>query len=863
MPSRLVHYNLKHGFIDNWLVAGPQTISIDLAQFKGENIRQQIAQHYYESASGITQTPVERGPLTEGLFQVGAYSGSWNYLACGEDHLIEHSGVYATPHYIRSWAYAQLDSEAAEEVLFVLTTHGPTDIWLNEQHVQRQEHFYGQQPGSVSCKVLLNKGVNKILVRFEAVAWQACAHAMALQVCKLSAGKEPYPAGAEIKVSIPTLIDPIPRRNQFERNAAATYILQDVFQSGEQIRLRWPENLEEPSEAVIRLMRPTGQIYAEANVKGTAGDQVFLGFPEQIPGGPYRIVIMPLASEYYEHHIRITRELSLWCLGRSQFSATPYGTYQGRRREALVNAAQFTGLFAELAKMALDQWAEVETESILQAMQTPNPVDLLGLMGMLYRFGDHPQFPKGLERSLESCILDYPYERASAFEAEAGPPRAEPKGGSEAEQILSYAAEILAGQRYPERTFLQSHKTGQWHRQNGERLAMQWLQQRGTTGFSDWDSNSSFAEYLLALSHLIDLAETESVWEMAAVVMDKLFITLAINSYKGVFGSTHGRTYAPFVKGGLLEPTSGMARLMWGVGIFNQNIAGTVSLACMGKYELPELIAEIAHSLPEEMWGRECHGIKATRVVNKVTYKTPDGMLCSAQDYQPGQKGCLEHIWQATLGATATVFVTHPACTSEDDARQPNFWAGNATLPRVAQWKDMLIAVYQLPENDWLGFTHAYFPTYAFDEYILRDGWAFARKGDGYLAITAEQGFDLVDQGHYAFRELRSYGQKNIWLCHMGRAVLDGDFPAFQEKILALGLKFAEASVRCTTLRGETLSFGWQGPFLREGHEQPLSNFEHYENPYAVSGYPSRQLEIRSGETILRLDFGTASDSET
>jgi hypothetical protein len=245
-------------------------------------------------------------------------------------------------------------------------------------------------------------------------------------------------------------------------------------------------------------------------------------------------------------------------------------------------------------------------------------------------------------------------------------------------------------------------------------------------------------------------------------------------------------------------------------------------------------------------------------------------MLSSAQDYYPGEKGKLEHIWQATLGPAATVFVTYPACTSEEASRQPNFWAGNATLPRVAQWKDMLIAVYRLPEDDWLGgaregFTHAYFPTYAFDEYRLREGWAFARKGTGYLALTASQGFSLIRHGHYAMRELRSYGQDNIWLCHMGRAALDGDFDAFQEKVLALPVIFDHQSVRCATLRGETLSFGWQGPFVREGgpegkQELPISGFNHYENPFVSSEYPSNKLEVRFGEALLRLNFGSADE---
>ena len=167
----------------------------------------------------------------------------------------------------------------------------------------------------------------------------------------------------------------------------------------------------------------------------------------------------------------------------------------------------------------------------------------------------------------------------------------------------------------------------------------------------------------------------------------------------------------------------------------------------------------------------------------------------------------------------------------------------------------MLIAVYNLPADDWMGFTHAYFPTYAFDEYALRDGWAFARKGEGYLALTSSQGFELVKTGYSAYRELRSYGRHNIWLCHMGRAAQDGDFVTFQEKVLALEVVFEDLSVRCTTLRGEHLAFGWEGPLLRNGEEQPLAGFMHYDNPYCTAALPAMQLEVRSQDYLLRLNF--------
>ena len=79
---------------------------------------------------------------------------------------------------------------------------------------------------------------------------------------------------------------------------------------------------------------------------------------------------------------------------------------------------------------------------------------------------------------------------------------------------------------------------------------------------------------------------------------------------------------------------------------------------------------------------------------------------------------------------------------------------------------------------------------------------------------------------------------------------------------MALPVAFEGDSVRCTTLRDKTLSFGWRDPFTRNGQEQPVSGFEHYESPFAASGYPCRQMEIGIGEDVLRLNFENAAGIE-
>jgi hypothetical protein len=89
----------------------------------------------------------------------------------------------------------------------------------------------------------------------------------------------------------------------------------------------------------------------------------------------------------------------------------------------------------------------------------------------------------------------------------------------------------------------------------------------------------------------------------------------------------------------------------------------------------------------------------------------------------------------------------------------------------------------------------------------------------------------------------------------MGRAARDGSFEVFQQAVLALDVRFDGLSARCATLRGETLAFGWEGPLLVNGREEPITGFKHYENPYCVADLGAPQMEIRFGDQLLRLNF--------
>ncbi len=887
-------YPLNSGAIDHWLVAGPHATPLkDLAASSGLDLRgdpklppERISSmlrsarnehsflpfpHSDSELSSPANDPSASARQGAGLpaalaerdsFPLGESKLTWRAYRCLDDHLVDVGAFYPTWQYVQAWTFAQLVCPAVQQVEFIVNVCGAAEIWLNGQQLLQQEQC--QRPHAITVDAPLQAGHNQILARLDTVARGNSPQRFGLSIANAT--------GEGWAVCLPTRIAPLERRQQLDRLFEVAWLDRYVYTPQENVEVFWPDEFDRPdsrssSDIELRLQTPSGRIYMMARSpfpKNEDATTVDMGTARRAPEGACELQLMPGPEEYSLGGMRIHRKLRLH-VSKNNFSDQPaeLGAYPQRRVEALFDATRRQdNLFSEIARMALERWPQVRVKTILQTIAdlaqgaADGACDVVGLLGMLSRFGENSSFPAELNRTLNEQVCGFPFwlegERCK-----------ETDRWGESQRILYFSAQILAGQLFAGRTF-SGGQPGRWHRAEGERSAIGWLQRRGQYGFEEWDSSLTVEAKVVALIHLVDLAEDDEVREMAAVLLDKIFLSMALNSYRGAFGSTQGAADSLSIRSARIAPSSGISRLLWGMGVFNEHMMGSVSLACSDIYFLPPIIGAIAAALPEAMLNRERHSAappaagdqEAAWEVNKVTYKTPDYMLCSAQDYRPGQPGTQEHIWQATFGADAVVFVNQPACLSEDEAHRPNCWRGNATLPRVAQWRDVLIAVHNFPDGDGVAaLTHAYFPVHAFDEYCLQEGWAFARKGDGYLALTAAQGLTMTERGEQAWRELRSFGHENLWLCHLGRRAEDGDFADFQRRVLALRMEFTQLSLHCTTLREETLSFGWTGPLRVNGREEAITEFRHYENPYCTVDLGDSQMELIHGEDALRLHF--------
>lgn len=239
---------------------------------------------------------------------------------------------------------------------------------------------------------------------------------------------------------------------------------------------------------------------------------------------------------------------------------------------------------------------------------------------------------------------------------------------------------------------------------------------------------------------------------------------------------------------------------------------------------------------------------------NIETYRTPDYMLSCALDYRKGAPGYQQHIWQATLGNKALVYTNHPG--GKNLRWSPNYWAGNEILPRAAQHKNVVVCIYNIPDNQKNDFSHAYFPVKAFDEVHLAGSWIFGRKGDGYVALYSNNPTELKADDRGEVCDVFAKGRRNIWICETGSKARWGDFSRFIEAVTSASVRIEGLNVTYDSPSEGPISYGWDAAFTVKGEDSALRWKYRYDNPYCKALFDSTLMVIEKGGEKLVLDYG-------
>lgn len=316
-------------------------------------------------------------------------------------------------------------------------------------------------------------------------------------------------------------------------------------------------------------------------------------------------------------------------------------------------------------------------------------------------------------------------------------------------------------------------------------------------------------------------------------------------------------------------------------------------------------------------------------------FNVGDAMLCSVQNHRAGEVSFQKLPWIATLGCDACVWTNAPMTAASggkvtdagfeffkhtlllqgseaiadlakfagvadmDDLKKEGLyeWGGSICLPRVVQFRDAAIAIYNFDAEHGAfskTLTHAWFPTAFFDEVDPAPGgdgwhaergdggsWVFGRKGAGYVALYSarrvkwvrDARFDAdprpgadgtMGQGPFVTTELRADEGSNIWVCAIGSETRYGSFAAFMRAIRDSYLHVSGVGspnqLQCTfdMPAGRDATVGGFRLELFDGDERgkvngqtlPLGDFPRFENRYVEGATPGR---VDAGETSYRI----------
>ncbi len=609
-----------------------------------------------------------------------------------------------------------------------------------------------------------------------------------------------------------------------------------------------------------------------------------------------------------------------------------------------------TGPFTEAVRMSMGLMPNEECmRAALDKMDARLDCADFGMQGILrvlYMFGNSGMLSQGFLDRVKETQLNFKYWPDELADADLTGPDSM-CSWSENHHILLCTGAYLAGQYFPDDIFRATGHTGQEKMDIFRPRIIRWLDFRYQTGFSEWLSNCYYNEDFPALLNLIDFCQDEEIVKKATMVVDLMIADMALNQFKGTFGSTHGRSYMGNKHSGQGDSTGAANKLIFGTNTFGVGNFSAASFVTSEKYKVPNVFYEIANDSKqielvnqqrmgirmedaEDVWGLDFKRLEDGMVflsfeaythprtinlfmemmdaynwwensffgpfqrhkdlidtartlnimplvavffekditrnlrseVNIYTYKTPNYMLSSAQDHRKGYGGDQQSIWQATLGKDAVCFTTHPGTDSTEDDT-PNYWSGSGNLPRVAQVGNVAIILYDISTKEGLylthteEYTHAYLPRDKFDEIVEQDGWIFAKKGDGYLALWSQQPYVWQNQGEYAEKEIIADGKQNVWLCELGRKADDVGFGGFMERIGKANVKPGYLNVTYDSPSQGTLQFCWLGDLKQNGKPVKLNDYPRYGNPYADASFPGDKITFEYNGEHLDLDYTT------
>ncbi|MGI5854499.1 MAG: hypothetical protein ACOX8I_09305 [Bacillota bacterium] len=762
-------------------------------------------------------------------FDACGYHGRWRFCDVP-------SPKYADGHYYKTEklalmpVYALIESSCDQQITMKLNA-GRVCAWLNGDMVFDNNDFYyrereriyvfehAEKPNHESVRMQLKAGMNSLLILTGHVG----------RGTGISISMELLSCDEPIVMHVPIRLD-TGIRETIALSKRMTHMVDDCYKVGETPVLHVGDFPKDGCKVSVELSSANGECMRLENICENE-----IAFPGILVEGNYSVHV-----EWRLSNGVLVDDLSTGFFIVDVLQPDPGFERFGARRQTALELLAEQG--DPLALYRLKRFNEINEEKITEMCERIEQradcadFDLLPLLWMVWEDRDIKKLGDNFHAKIKKAALGFRYwvdepGTSSMFYC------------SENHRIAFHVCEYLAGLLYPTDLFTNSGQNGMYHSLKGRMHLIEWLDQRCRMGFDEPHSDTYLPITLSAILVLREVLPREEypLRNMVNVLLDFMSFLFAVSSFDGIMATPRGRSYNVPLRTKLLSNIGGVFWMMFGNSSTNRN--RLPSELAFSYYVPPKGICELAYNQTPATFTYK-QGLMHFDKHNAdfVIRRTPDYMIGGVRDHNVGM--CDMHFVPAMIALKndITIFFSAPNNVAEGSGLRPDYWAGQAFLPRVLMAKRTLAVIWHNVNDPDIWMTHCHFNVRKFDEVVSRDGWTFGRSGDGYVAIYSSSPHSFRLEGPYAGRELISDGNETVWIAECGSSTEDGSFEAFIQKILSSQCWQDDAGFHFNSPGSGLMEFGLCEGFSVDRKDVPISEYM-VDSPWLRSLYGSGKFE--------------------
>ena len=458
-------------------------------------------------------------------------------------------------------------------------------------------------------------------------------------------------------------------------------------------------------------------------------------------------------------------------------------------------------------------------------------------------------------------------------------------------------AEYLTAQLFPDEIFTYDGRSSRAHHDRARFLIANWINNRASWGYCEWNASDYMGINLLSLLNLVDFAAEPDIRQLAEDATTRLLADVAADSaYGGVWGA-QARIYESSLFGAGNQEAGGALILLLGAGDPESLKIGTLapSAAATTRYQAPEWLCRLACDLSTPSVSQERHRNEESlyydcrsafwrppfELTNEEarqrfdrfslpeypirTERRAEYLVSALLQPAPGKPAEVKGQampWLSCLNGKVPIFANHPRPAGHPKFKA-EYWAGTASSPRCHLEDGLLVALYHGKDDRGAAdFTHAHFPTAALSEWRRAGSWYLGRLDDAYVGLWAPPAATLTEQGRWSGREILAPGRTAAWVAVYGSHAQDGDFTAFARRCEQVQVHFhpKQAAVEVQAEGRAPVAISHAHGVTVGGASVSCADWPQMENTFVRGewGSPLTRIDTGAGETTL--DFTAARE---